>query len=425
MISRSPSLLPVPARITWPVGPFAWGLAAVAASIGLGGAIAERAYPSNEILLVAIGVVVLLPLIHRAVVRRFDPFEPIVPFALAWGAMFVVYPASRVAQDDLNYYGLFQTVSLGGTFPEMLTQGLLGAAAFLAAYHTRIGGRVTSRLRPAPKRASVEVASLGALAMAALGIGLFAVFLWSTQTPLSSVLAGRNEQILTTFANTSAYLWVAPTLLIPASLVLVGLGQERRDRTLLAIGTLLAALLVVRAVGLGDRMMLLPLFGGLFVFRYLRRRRRPSVRTCVLLLLVALIASTFIGRYRLTDERARQSVSEIGLYVATTPSTWMQTLTGEDAAEAGWLAAALAQIPEQVEHTDGRATLGDLITRGVPRELRPAKPLHPKEPVLRATIPVEYRWQNPEFTALLVFYLDAGPSPIPSSEPSSSSRRSR
>ena len=56
----------------------------------------------SSMLVVALGIVLALPLVARAVQRRFDPFEPIVVFALAYGVMFVARPASMLVHGDLS-----------------------------------------------------------------------------------------------------------------------------------------------------------------------------------------------------------------------------------------------------------------------------------------------------------------------------------
>jgi hypothetical protein len=45
-------------------------------------------------LIIAIGVTLVAPLVSRSLQGRFDPFEPLVPFVLAYGVMFVARPIS-------------------------------------------------------------------------------------------------------------------------------------------------------------------------------------------------------------------------------------------------------------------------------------------------------------------------------------------
>jgi hypothetical protein len=59
----------------------------------------------DAILVVAIAAVLLVPIARRVRAGRFDPFEPIVRFATAYGVMFVVPPAAMLAKDAVSYTG--------------------------------------------------------------------------------------------------------------------------------------------------------------------------------------------------------------------------------------------------------------------------------------------------------------------------------
>ena len=65
--------------------------------------------------------------------RRFDPFEPIVIFALAYGVMFVARPAAMLVTGDLSYCG----VDIRSTIPRMLVLALTGGVAFVCGYELR------------------------------------------------------------------------------------------------------------------------------------------------------------------------------------------------------------------------------------------------------------------------------------------------
>ena len=78
------------------------------------------------LLSIGVGIVLVLPIAWRVRQRRFDPFEPVVIFALAWGVMFVVRPIAIVVRDDTNFYG----VDIGSTLDTSVLLGLVGAVAF-------------------------------------------------------------------------------------------------------------------------------------------------------------------------------------------------------------------------------------------------------------------------------------------------------
>src|SRR5690606_31795035 len=95
----------------------------------------------------------------------------------------------------------------------------------------------------------------------------------------------------------------------------------------------------------------------------------------------------------------------------TQPSLMLDPfISGQDLAMAPALAASLQYIPEDISYMMGAATTGDLITRPLPRVAWPGKPMPPREQVIETMWPAEYRHRvaNPEFSVLLVLFLDAG-----------------
>jgi hypothetical protein len=74
------------------------------------------------------------------------------------------------------------------------------------------------------------------------------------------------------------------------------------------------------------------------------------------------------------------------------------------------LAAAMAISPSQDPHTYGLSLLKDTVVRPIPRQLWPGKPKSPREQLIAKMDPAgaENGTANPEFSNLLVFYLDFG-----------------
>lgn len=361
--------------------------------------------------IVLIGAVVLTPLAWRIVRGRFDPFEPIVLFALVYGIMFVVRPAAMVVTDSLVYEGPRQSLDVSGTFTEMLLLALAGGVAFVFGYALPAGERVARAHRGPHPGLDVGRLVVAALLTALAALSAFGVFLATSDglETLRSIVQGRADSELGEAMSASMYLWFAFILLVPATLVLLAIAFERRHIPLIAVSVCLAALFLARSVPLGNRISLLPFLGGLFVLVYLRRSARPSAWTLVALAVVALLASTFLSDLRGRGTRG-ETVAET-VVRATTPSRVADSvLTGPDSEMAPVLAAALAVIPEKLRHTYGRTIFGDLLVRPVPRPLWEDKPLIPRHRLVATVWPVEYAngTMNPEFSALLYFYWDIG-----------------
>jgi hypothetical protein len=361
-------------------------------------------------LVAAIGGILAAPLLARVLRRRFDPFEPIVLFALAYGVMFVVRPAAMIADHHLAYDGPRVSTDVSGTFSKMLVLALVGAVAFVAAYETSIGRRLASGWRGLGELATPRVVAV-ALVTGAVGVASFVAFLASSSglESLSLIFRGRTSELSKDVAGTTFYLWYSFFLLVPATLVLVAVGLERRRKLLLLAGLAFGALFLLRAVPLGARIAILPLLGGAFVFFYLRRARRPSVVVLAALALVALVGSAFLSDLRGRGTRG-ESVGQT-IVRATHPHRIVAPLvSGPDTEMAPVLAAALSQIPRKLHYTYGRTILGDLVSRPIPRALWSDKPEPPRDKLIRSLWPVERKKGgiNPEFSVLLYFFWDFG-----------------
>jgi hypothetical protein len=361
-------------------------------------------------LVTAIGGILAAPIAARLLQRRFDPFEPIVLFALAYGVMFVVRPAAMIATQHLVYEGPRTSTDVSGTFSKMLVLALVGAVAFVAAYETPMGRHLASGWRGLGELATPRVVAV-ALLTGAVGVASFVAFLASSSgfSSLSLIFRGRTAELSRDVAGTTFYLWYSFFLLVPATLVLVAVGLERRRKVLLLAGLAFGALFLLRTVPLGARIAILPLLGGAFVFYYIRRSRRPSLVVLAALALVALVGSAFLSDLRGRGTRG-ESVAQT-IVRATRPHRIVAPLvSGPDTEMAPVLAAALSQIPQKLHYRYGRTILGDLVSRPIPRALWSDKPEPPRDKLISSLWPVERKEGgiNPEFSVLLYFFWDFG-----------------
>jgi hypothetical protein len=363
------------------------------------------------LLVILIGIVLTVPLVRRIVQRRFDPFEPYLVFAAAYGVMFVVRPAAMLASDSLAYEGPRRLLDVSATFTEMLVLALLGAIGFVAGYVAPVG-RSLARRRPRSE-ASLDIRRLMILAAALASIGLvaFSVTL-AVEGGISSVadiFQSGSSADTGEAADKYRYLWMSFLFLIPSALVFLAIGLRTGKRLAFTTFALISTLILLRTIPLGHRMVLLPFIGGVFVLVYLSRRARPSVVTLLVIGAVTLFASAFLSDLRGRDTRD-ESVAET-LARASSPSRLADSvLSGPDSEMAPTFAAALSVIPEILPHTYGATIFKDLVVRPVPRSLWSGKPEVPRNELKSTVWPVEYARGtiNPEFSALLYFYWDFG-----------------
>src|SRR5215212_5921914 len=91
-----------------------WLLGAVA--LLAGPAIAALNPTTDALLIAATGTILLVPVVVRAVQGRFDPFEPMFIFVMAYGVMFVVRPAAMLVNNDMGFMIADRSVDLQATF---------------------------------------------------------------------------------------------------------------------------------------------------------------------------------------------------------------------------------------------------------------------------------------------------------------------
>ena len=351
-----------------------------------------------------IALVLALPIAWRVARRTFDPFEPIVLFVLAYGTMFVARPATMLVEDDFLFWGL-------DTRPELasaLMIALVGAVGFVAAYETTAGAAIASRL-PTPGEVDTKRATLLALAVAALGLLALLVFLPLSDpgTSIHVLLGGRGDELGALLDDTSTYLWYGSLLLAPAALVLVALAIRDRNFWIGVAGALVLALALARVVPIGGRIVLLPLLGGMFVLVYVMRDRRPRVVLLAGLAAVALIGSFFSLHFRDPNDRStlRTAVEDL----RERPQVVLDpVLRGPDGEMVLALSSALTVVPDTLGYRWGGATVGNLATRPIPRELWSDKPRPPGETVVATVWPELYPGLDPAFSPLLVLYWDFG-----------------
>jgi hypothetical protein len=373
--------------------------------------IAPSSTTVQVVLVAAIGAVVLAPLAWRVARRRFDPFEPVVLFAAAYGVMFVVRPAAMIIRDERFFFGTRHTIDVSGTFGAMLFLALIGALAFVIGYELVVGRGAAARA-PVGRHVDEKVALMLALVVAALAACSFLLFLAAADglDTIRAILRGDTGQLKQEIKGTSTYLWLACFSLAPSAMVLFALGLRKRNAITLGVAAFLGILLLLIAAPTGARIMLLPFFGAIFVFHYLRKSTRPRLVFIALVCLVGLVGSTVLRDIRNRETRGESTVDSVK-HVVTQPG-WIYDpiLSGPDAEMAPALAAALRFIPSDLSYAYGRVILGDLVTRPVPRAVWSEKPLPPREKLLSTMLPDEYRDGsiNSEFSVLLYLYWDLG-----------------
>jgi hypothetical protein len=362
---------------------------------------------ATAILIVGVGVILALPLALRVHARRFDPFEPIVIFALAWGVMFVVRPAAILIRGDTDFY----KVDIGPMLDRAVLLGLLAAVAFVLGYEARLGSRVAERLRVPGDVFDSSAVLLGAFITAALGLLALALVLLPADGlhGIHIFLAGRSTELNNLIEHSTSYLWYGSLLVIPAALAAFAVAISERTVVGVASAVVLTAVALLRTVPTGNRIFILVLLGGMLVFVFLHLRRRPGVAALSVALAFALVLSYGFLTFR--DPETRTGPGAIAEGIVRTPGNVLGPLVkGPDAEMAPALAGALLAVPSKLGYRFGAVTVGDFFLRPIPRDLWPGKPQTPWLEVTGRVWPSARTTGDfePAFTPVFSFYWDFG-----------------
>jgi hypothetical protein len=190
--------------------------------------------------------------------------------------MFVFRPGALLAEGPIHVY---KGYVISGQIRWALVLVLAGVVALQIGYALPWAAHAARRLPAPPDRWDVDMTVLFALGLAALGLGLFGIFLLQAGGlhVLVVLMAGRSSAQLPFFEHSSAYFWGGPQLLWPASLLLFAMGITTRRRGFAATSFLLMLPLALFAGGQGSRIVLLPLLMTPAVYYLLARDKRPRL----------------------------------------------------------------------------------------------------------------------------------------------------
>jgi hypothetical protein len=361
--------------------------------------------------LVATSAVVLAPIARRAFGRSFDLLEPIVLFSFTYFVLFVVRPAYILAEHVTEYSINYAPIDFTPKFTAMQFVALLGAIGAVLSYELvvkwNLGGRKS------PKLAGEQGFWLGMAGLATSAVGVLGslVFVSSIPGGFATILNGRTTTYQDATFDISAYVYYAPMLLIPGSLLLLAAWLSTRKFPYLIASFAAAALLVAVRGPVGGRLALVPLFLGAIVLIYLYRDRRPRAVTFLVVFAIGILGWSLIAQLRNNSVRENKDVGSLVVDSVKSPLSAFEPFTeGHDAAMAPLLAAAMTVIPDKLSYGYGSKLAVDFATRGVPRSLWPDKPLSSKEELTRALWPEQFanKSANPEFSVLAVFYRELG-----------------
>lgn len=356
-----------------------WALViSMGASLLVGAAITVLSPTIEAFLVGAIAITCLAPLLARALRRRLDVFEPL---AIANLALFVMYVARPGAILTMDGPAMFKGYDISHNLREALVLALVAVFALQVGYALPWAARLARRLSPVGGEWAVDTTVAYAIGMMITGAVLFGLFLQQAGGlgVLFELAAGRSSTQESYFRGSSAYLYSAPQLLWPASLLLVALAIGTRRRMLLVPAAPALLALALFSSGRGSRITLLPLLLSPAVYWYLARRRRPG--WLALTIAGYLVFTVGIAYFRETrvQENEVSKLAELEKSI-TDPSFELRELvlkgTDNDMFES--LTAATLVVGEQIR-PDPFDFAKRIVAKPIPSVIWHGKPVDPDE----------------------------------------------
>jgi len=359
-------------------------------------------------LLGLIGLGVAAPLLWRAVYRQFDLFEPLTAFLAAWFVLFWLRPVLMLALGFFRFY----TYDIRSGFTPMLLMVGLGEVGFLIGYFASPGRRLAARLPAIPDRPEMDKLIKWCLGLGALSFLLFGLFLIQTGGlhMLRSLLGGRQTGQPEAYLSSTAYFYDGIFLAFPAGLVVVAYGIRARRTLVAGLGAVMMAVPLIEVGPTGVRSWLLPLFGSPFVLYYLWRQKRPSGRLLTGLVVVGIVAASFIGIARNAYYRQQLSgTAGIATFFLQHPVIVPALfILGPDTEMASLLSLEGQTVPSKIPYQHGAAT-GEVLVHPIPRLLWHQKPRPGDEILTQAYFGnSRLRLVPRQYSPLADFYLDFG-----------------
>lgn len=385
---------------------FAIGVYA-ALAVGCGVIAAYWSEVQRPVLLASLGVVISLPVVVRAWQARWDPFEPIMLFALGLFVLFFLRPVAQLWAGESVYLGLDSEPGFDGT----LVVVLVATAGVYLGYGLPTGGNLARRARPL--RDDWHPADLGlvVVGLMLLGLMLFAVFVAQVGFgAIPSIFGGRASPgaRVDVFGANSGYFFLGPYVSIPATFLLLEAWHRGRSAVLgtglVLTGTLALALTVPR----GDRGYLLALLLPLVALFYLRRGRRPRVAALVATILASVLLLNFFLGFRNYSTRPNASGGPLASRVLDPVGGLKYFMLGPDTSMFAVLSLTYQVVPEELDFVPGReiaATLAAPLGRFWESKPRPGYVL-----AYRHIFPAQAALTEAGFTSGLLggLYVDSG-----------------
>ena len=203
------------------------------------------------------------------------------------------------------------------------------------------------------------------------------------------MLKGRSDHQDAVFRHSSAYLYAAPQIVLPASLLLFAAGLSTKNRLLMWVAVFSMIPVVIFSGAQGSRITLLPLLFAPLVYWMLATNRRPRWFVVILCSYILLTVGVAYLRDTRQEQHSHARIAELGRSL-TDPTAEVRALVGRgvdnDMFES--LGAELTVVGTAIP-TSPLDFGKRLLAKPIPSVLWRGKPLDPDENLNNTLFPNE------------------------------------
>lgn len=339
----------------------------------------------RELLLFLIGVVLIGPLIHKAVKGQFDILEPLV-----WinGSFLIMFFARPIALIDSDSFVFRERYDISGTFDAALVVALAGCFGIQLGYCSGFPKRVAANTPPLPSTFHPSTSVLLSIGMIAIAIIVY----WQTRVTGESA--------------STAYIYLLPYLMAPACMILTHLGRFYRSTVLSVIAYLIIASYCLLLIPTGKRLTLMQIVMAFIILFMLRHHYRPRFIGVVVSLVAAFYLTTSLRDLTMGNDLFT-AWGSIMTHVQDTSGSLQTFFTSNDTEMFDGLAQELTIVPESLKYQHG-SSLYLLVTHIIPRSLWPDKPYGAEDLLNQQLFETDLGMAGVAYSILGGFYYDSG-----------------
>jgi hypothetical protein len=337
----------------------------IAIIILIGAGVAWLSPSVTAILLASVMIITVFPAVMRYRSEQ-TALDPLIWGSLTLGVMFFVRPLALALYEQTSYKGF----AIASQFNHVLVMAIVGALALVLGYHVRLARRLGNLIPAIPNDASNTGVIILSIGVCVIAISAYIVAAMSSGISPTSVFT---QGFVQNPIQSSAYLYLAPYMIVPAALLLFRTGLQLKLASVVAVSFLIAFLMVNILASAGSRFWTLLFLGSFMLYPILRFRLRVPWIVTVLLVIVALIFVT-ATQYRRAgagnEPSILTSVSETTLHPTRSIEALLLGPTIEmfDADD-----LELQHIPQTFGYHPLSA-LEDLVAAPIPHQLWHSKP---------------------------------------------------